>query len=358
MTVGGQITYVKGGTYQITTDITSPVLTSNKTLSRIIGYTSTRGDNGQATIQLNANSITLAYGNGSSGADKSGLSWENFIFDGNNKTSSNGFDYSSGVTFALLAFINCIFKRFKGQFCIRPCSGALNIQGCEFASNAFTTNYSSCVLGITNGATGGGITVNVTDSYFNGNTISSTNEAAVIWGGNMALSVQNCIFYNNTGTTMDAIHLSNSLASNIANNIIHANSRHGIYIDSLSACVIPNIINNIITNNGGWGINGSFTTTPTLVMLNHNAYYNNTSGAKTGFTAGIGEVTLSALPYVNAPTDFSLNSTSGQGAACRAAAIPGTLGVSSVVGTGYLDIGPLQHPDPAMASGYAYTFVN
>jgi hypothetical protein len=343
MTVPGQITYVKGGTYA-NSGVNGPSPTAGNALSRMIGYTSTRGDNGQATIQLNTNNVTLVDG---SGLDPSNaLSWENFTFDGNNKTSSNGYRCSvSGYN--QHAFINCIFKRFTGQYCIQAPDGVLNIQGCEFASNAFTTNYSGCIIARTGSGTGtgGGYNVTVSDSYFNGNSISSTNLAAVIWGQNTSLSVQNCIFYNNTGTEMDGIYLNNALTVNISNNDIHSNSRHGINIDSSASnancCALPTILNNVITSNGGWWINGSFATSPTMVTINHNAYYNNTSGAKTGFTAGAGEVTLTGLPYVNAPTDFSLNSTSGQGLGCRGAGIPGTLGVSATVGTGYMDLGAL-----------------
>src|SRR5439155_995687 len=76
-----------------------------------------------------------------------GISWENFVFDGNSQTSSNGF-YLTPISVFFLSFLNCIFKRFTGEFCIRPAGAcAINIQSCEFADNAFTTNESSCVLG-------------------------------------------------------------------------------------------------------------------------------------------------------------------------------------------------------------------
>lgn len=357
---GGQITYVKGGTYQITVSIDGPVLTTNNTLSRLIGYTSTRGDNGQATVQINANNVTLGQQIGSTN-NTSGQSWENFIFDGNNKTSSNGFNFDVGSGYVMASFTNCIFKNFKGQYCIQGGNGPVNVLACEFASNAFTSNPSGCLMGTAStgaGVLGTSTAFNVSDSYFAGNSISSTNNAAAIWGMNIVLTVHNCIFYNNTGTKMDALLLRNASNVNISNNAIHANGRHGINIDggiSTSAgYTMASIKNNIFTNNGGWGINGLFSTTPSIIIINHNAYYNNTSGAKTGFTAGNGEVTLTGLPYVNAPTNFALNAISAQGVSCRGKATPGTIGVSSVVGTGALDIGPLQH---GTASG-AYTFIS
>jgi hypothetical protein len=358
LNIGGQTIYVKSGTYQITTSVSFLNLIGSNTLCRLIGYTSTRGDDGRATIQINANSVTM----GTVTMDNTiGVSWENFIFDGNNKTSSNGFNLaglSSGYT--LFNFSNCIFKQFKGQYCIVVPDGTLNVQNCEFASNAFTSATSGCIFGTSGtgaGAAGTGSTVNVVGCYFNGNSISSTNSAAAIWGKNIGLSVQHSIFYNNTGTKFDAIYLQNAVAVNISNTAMHSNSRHGINIVSGTATAavytMANIQNNIFTSNGGWGIDGSFSTAPTIVIVNHNAYYNNTSGDKTGFTAGDGEVTLTGLPYVNAPTNFALNAVAGQGLACRGKATPGTIGLSSVVGTGALDIGPLQH---GTASG-AYTFL-
>jgi hypothetical protein len=354
MKVGGQDTYVKGATYQITGSISNPILTAGTSLSRIIAYASTRGDNGQATIQVNASSVTVMTGDAST--DTSGIAFENIIFDGNSQTSSNGVNYGSTL-YCVLVFINCVFKNFTGQYCIQPNAGALVVQSCEFANNAFTTNFSGCILGRTGsgaGVLGGGRTCTVSDSYFSGNSISSTNNAAAIWGQNMALSVQHCIFYNNTGTNMDALNVKNAMAVNISNNALHSSSRHGINIDSAAGAVVPMIQNNIITSNGGWGIIGNCSPAPTIGTINHNAYYNNTSGDKTGFTAGAGEVTLTGLPYMNAPTNFALNAIAGQGLACRGKATPGTLGVSSVVGTGALDIGPLQH---GTASG-AYTFMS
>jgi hypothetical protein len=368
MTVGGQVTYVKGGTYQILTNLPNSVTANTgSTLSRIVGYSSTRGDNGQATIQLNANNITMFYGSvGGSDSYTNGISVENLIFDGNNKTGSNGANLGGqSGSVGLTSFSNCIFKNFTGQYCIQIFLGALNVQNCEFANNAFTSLHSGCIFGPAANGTGGpplgSQSANVSDSYFTGNSISSTNQAATVWAENLALSMQNCIVYNNTGTNHDGILIKNPLSVNVSNCAFHSNSRHGIFIDSTVSCALTNIQNNIITSNGGWGINGVYYSdggvtqvSPTIVTINHNAYYNNTSGDKTGLTAGASEVTLTGLPYVNAPTDFSLNSTAGQGAACRAAATPGTLGVSSVVGTGYLDIGPLQHGASASS---AYTFL-
>ena len=57
-------------------------------------------------------------------------------------------------------------------------------------------------------------------------------------------------------------------------------------------------------------------------------------------------ITLTGDPFTNAASlDFSLDTTAGEGAACRAA------GISPYGQTGYLDIGAVQHADPAGGGG-------
>ena len=78
------------------------------------------------------------------------------------------------------------------------------------------------------------------------------------------------------------------------------------------------------------------------------ATYNNTSGASHFLDTNVGGVVLTADPFVNAAAgNFALNATAGGGAACRAA---GVLGVfPGALSTGYLDIGAVQHADPAVS---------
>ena len=353
MTVAGMTTYIKSGTYQITSALTSPTTANGTSVYRIVGYSSTRGDSGQATIQLNANSINVLSWNV---ADTSVWSFENLTFDGNNKTTVNGIDLGANNNLVRNNFINCLFKNFTGNYALRSTAGAISVIGCEFSSNAFadTIDETACLMVGGHGAN----SLNVTNSYFAGNSASSP-QCEVIKLTNAGLgatpglaNISRCIIYNNTGTNMNGIRIEDSLC-NIENCIIHSNTLNGIIILSGNDASNVSITNNIITSNTT-GINVSLSSTPTLAGVNHNAYYNNSSAAKTGFTAGTGEVTLTGLPYNNVPTDFSLNTTAGQGAACRAAAIPGTLGVSSVVGTGYLDIGPLQHKDPTTTVAYPF----
>ena len=100
------------------------------------------------------------------------------------------------------------------------------------------------------------------------------------------------------------------------------------------------VINSIFSSNSGWGINltgggGNYA----WGDFRANAYYNNTSGTITGgILTGIGDVTLSASPFVSS-TDFGLNKTAGGGAACKAV---GWQGGTLLSAGGSIDIGPVQ----------------
>ena len=105
-----------------------------------------------------------------------------------------------------------------------------------------------------------------------------------------------------------------------------------------STCPLLQISNSILDANGTYGIDGASTSLTVAALLYSNAFYNNSTAATRGFNAGIGTVTLSASPYNTIGSDFSLNSTAGGGAACKAAGWPGVM----PGGTGYSDIGALQ----------------
>lgn len=96
----------------------------------------------------------------------------------------------------------------------------------------------------------------------------------------------------------------------------------------------------------GWGQSGSsgqFTANAVMIKC---AGGNNTAGNRVATPFfDIGFVSLSANPFVDpGNNDFDLNTTSGGGAACRAAGFPGTL-LGSPNSTGYADIGAFQHQD-------------
>lgn len=76
----------------------------------------------------------------------------------------------------------------------------------------------------------------------------------------------------------------------------------------------------IAYGNGGYGFNITASTllSSTFLQFGYNAYGTNTSGNLNNITAGTGDVTLTADPFVSA-TNFALNATAGGGAALKGA---------------------------------------
>lgn len=155
---------------------------------------------------------------------------------------------------------------------------------------------------------------------------------------------------NNTGASSDGVSV--SYGFNVLDNTIHGNGRHGINYTSIYS-IGNSARGNILTGNGGYGLAFTGATFVARKQWGNNAYYGNTSGPRnsgTGSTTATDDdVTLSGLPYTNAATnDFSLNSTAGAGALCRAGRVPGAL---PGTGTDYLDVGALQHQDAGGGGG-------
>jgi hypothetical protein len=103
-------------------------------------------------------------------------------------------------------------------------------------------------------------------------------------------------------------------------------------------------VNCLSTNQSG-GSGTGFTVTTQTKLINCAAYNNTTPISGTPF-ANIGQITVTADPYVNqAGADFRPNSAAGGGALLRAAGI-GVFGQ-----TDNADVGAVQHGDPGFVIG-------
>lgn len=121
--------------------------------------------------------------------------------------------------------------------------------------------------------------------------------------------------------------------------VAHDNGSHGFSVQ-----VEDTLVNCIAYGSGGYGFVSGGGGGDTRAGLFNCASGANTSGRSSGPFADVSAVTLSADPFVNAAGyDFGLNTTSGGGAACRAAGVPGVFPAVST--TGYPDIGAAQHQD-------------
>jgi hypothetical protein len=321
--------FTTNATITFAQSINPPVAASPQTA--LIGYGSSRGDSTHATLTLQSNS-------GLTAINASGFGFEIAQFD---------------VDCASLATSTGI-KVLQNYCTVRSCKVS-NAKTQGISAGSQTNLITGCeVTGCAAGATA--IIANngtVENCFVHDNSCLGIylNSA----GGRASFNLS-C---NNSGASSVGIQCVDGCE--IRNNTIHNNGSHGI--SHLGSGTEPNNWqNNILTSNGGYGINGSNgSAIPASPLMDGNAFWNNTSGARNlmDSTAGIfgvapytnvHDVTLSGSPYVGGTTgttaNFALNSTAGAGAACRAAGSPGTWPGNTGT-TGYLDMGAVQHPDPA-----------
>ena len=140
----------------------------------------------------------------------------------------------------------------------------------------------------------------------------------IVYYNNFAGIVKNCVFHGSTGGS--GIRYVDNTAGVVSNCIFYDNNQYGIECDG-----------------------------PGNLVLRNNAYGANGVAATKNAPSAVGTATLTGDPFTNAASgDFSLNDTAGAGAACRAAGFPGALIHG---GTGFLDIGALQHEDAGGGGG-------
>lgn len=260
------------------------------------------------TITTNSGTKTsTAMGDASPTAN--GVLIKNCTIDG----LQRGYDNSSSSIYG--AIIGCEIKNCVGAGIYDNGPSKLTIAGCYIHDNG----ANGCHFPITSGE------YFITRCIFDTNTgdgINTANAAAA----SPPMTIFNCTFYGNTG---DGIDLSGM---------------------TLSTNCDFTIRNNIFSQNGNYGIRGVSNNDFAMMDYDYNAFYSNTSGALLNVTAGSHDVTLSGDPFTNAASgDFSLNNTAGAGAACRAVGFPGAFPGATT--TGYLDIGAVQHADPAGGGG-------
>lgn len=328
LTVEGQIAYIKAtATYSVGTGITTAAgINSGLGIIRIIGYTTTRGDGGRATLQATAAINIFTDGQG-------GFRFENLILDGNANTGVLGFVLNNSAS----AIYNCVIKNFLAS--------GVSLVGIG------TSIVQSEVTGCVGSYSTGGISTNSTNSLIK-NCYIHDNTTSGIGVINYGTHIIGNVIANNTGASSDGVQLNPAYSSsrcNVIGNVFYKNGRDGYR--NTHTYVSCEISNNIFEQNVGIGLNTSIMSPVSSdILIHHNAYHGNGT-ARSGNNAGTGDVMLTGDPFTNAASnDFSLNNTAGAGAACRATGYPG---VMIGGGTGYEDIGALRHQDPS-AAGMLY----
>jgi hypothetical protein len=321
--VNGNRVWVKAGTYTVTsasTNIAGGCVSTKGAGDIWSGYSTIRGDDAARPTIISDGVITTftLVGTGASGSTVRYIT-----ADGNSRTSSRGFANLSGN--------NCLFYRCIGKNCTNS----------AFAGLTAVTNRAEFCYG-TGCSTqpvfsGDGCYYCVADT----NTITGFSAATTpAWVG--------CISSNNTGSTSVHGFSGANDATQIMNCAAYGNAGSGFSLGSSNRPIV--LINCLSANNSVWQFTASGLNQNTQ-LINCAGWNNGGSGTfnSTNITSVFGFVTLTADPFTNAAGgDFSLNNTAGGGASCRAAAIPGAFpGLSGTVGK--LDIGAVQHGDPAQS---------
>lgn len=310
---------------------------------QVNGYTTSRGDNGKATIQATSGSgyslVSIDNNN-----NLQNLIFRNFVIDCNTFGSSGFSINANGNVGENLEAKGCVAYGIT----INQSGGNSSIcRNCYSHNNPGSTSNSG---GFQIGSGGAPSYCIWCVSIANGQVQAANLAAGFILNGGAVCMF--CIAANNTGSSSGATRNSGfgiiSLAGPVTllNSVAYGNSGSGIVI-SVNSNYPFTISNTISVNNTQWGLNSANTTyLANSQWENYNAFFGNTSGAITGITAGANDVTLTGDPFTNgAGNVFTLNNTAGAGKAVQGVGFPGTMNAG---GAGALDIGTLQH---ALAAG-------
>jgi len=318
--VSGNTVHIKSGTYTLTTatanvsgGIVSVVNGPNDGKhGRWEGYNTTRGDRGtKPVIDAGAQSSLVPMFN--AGENNRVI---NIEVDGNNVASTRGWDQAEGEMIA------CVARDISVDGFGTGGAGTIKYR-CEAINcgSGFAVGPTEHVVGcIARDCSGAGFKVGF--------------EAHV----SFCISHDNNIGFDDTSAAGKAY----------INCVSVGNTSHGYDLSTFNRGNI--FLNCIAQNNGGWGWNIDNATDNAVYLINC-AGDTNTSGDfdATKFAAENVEnfVAYSADAFVDKAThNFALNNNAGGGADLRAAGFPGVFpGASS---TGFLDIGAVQHQDPAV----------
>lgn len=333
--VASNVVWLKAGTYTIASpgvNFAASCAPSNTVpASRLSGYGTTRGDGVRATLTAGtayANTV-LATGQG----------W----WVANIEVKPNGSNHGI-VVGAMTTVSNCKVSGaavYGLNLANTQCAALGNeVTGCSGNSGILLSNASFAF-----------------GNYVHDNTTTGITTA-------FDCVVSRNLVVNNTGATSDGIAVGGAASTTVVtHNTVHGSGRHGLRVTG-SGIIVPPIQNNIFSSNGGFGaVFSTSAGTPALPPCDGNAYYANTSGARSNgddttvnpqnasgaYTNPLDKI-LAVSPFVNAAAgDFSLNNTAGGGAACRGAGVPAAWPGTTVANS--LDMGAAQHQASVASAG-------
>lgn len=311
--VSGNPICIKSATFTVTSassNVAGGCVTLNaatgNTCTKIIGYTTTRGDGAPTKPIIKADGVITTFTLLTMGAS---TRVDYIEFDGNSRTSSRGISTTSSST-----AYKCVGRNFTNSF----------TNGTDARRGVFVLCYAT--------------TCSTQGAFKDGVYIGCVAYANTIDGFQASGSTgffESCISAGNTGTGSG---FSFATSANAVGCIAYGNAGSGFNSSSL----FVNLINCMSVSNTGTGFAGSLDGN---YLLNCAAFSAGTNFSGYGVQQRINCQTLSGDPFVAAASqNFALNNTVGAGASCRSAGLLGAYPTIST--TGYQDIG-VQHADPA-----------
>ncbi len=310
--VAGNVTYVKSGTYTLTSTLTYPGTISSLTWE---GFGTTPGDLGTRPLITTATNSTKIWTPTNQNTPAKFL---NINMSNTAGTRAECIIASTSNPGPLVILEKCILDGFS-----------VAIRG-DFNGDYYFSPLVLISVEIKN-STSHGVFQNgdlyCHDCYIHDNAGSGIHSDSNNQSLSMKVLNHTRVVRNNYGIDQAALHFTSTLV--LINSIFHSNTNDGVRT-TVATLLNLIMINNLFTSNGGYGFNAS--NTVQLITNLNNAYRANVTNARNNLAAGTGDVTLSADPYTNAAgDDYTLNSTAGGGAALRSAGYPL-----------YLDIGGFQ----------------
>jgi len=289
------------------------------------GYSVARDDGSKATWTTATNSINLI--------DCSSMvnaTFKNIIFS--NTAATKGTGATAGNCFipvtangAAVLFANCVFDGFTVAINLDWQNVANTMLNAQFDTCEFKNMVSHCIVTTSSVGIGG--------CYFHNNGgdglrcgIPASNAFALSGPSTVAFSV----FYANGGngitnaSTAGPVGQVQSMLV-LINNAFTGNTGAGVVAPSNNTGSTM-AWNNIFYGNGTYGYESVSSGAPPLCIPRGNAFGSNGTADRLNFPVGPSDVTLTANPFTNSSGgDFSLNSTTGGGAACKAAGYQSTI---------------------------------
>jgi len=264
--------------------------------------------------------------------------WRDVVFDAN-ASATYAFQHSVFGEMAGIFYKDCRFTDAvsHGVFSKTRNAGVVGVayQGCEFDANGGGGHVSG------QGNGGGGT--------FIGCSSHDNTGVGFDLDSNLSLVLRSAIYDNGSYGVEVGGSGKNTIVINCT---IYDNGNHGIY-DSNSNTIACFYYNNSFAENGG---NGLFIAGAAVrcALVDFNHFHNNTSGhcnlvADGNINDGtVGTNNATGDPLFESVSEGSEDFEPGTGSPLKEAAYPGALPAG---GTGYLDIGALQHEDTGGGGG-------